>query len=160
MRVEKKGFWVIVLTFAIALFLTILPLPEWVSPWRPDWLLLVTVYWCMALPDRIGILPAWICGLFLDVSQGAILGMNAMGLTVLATLIISNSQLMRIMPLAQQAVTLCIYLIAYELFIWLMCLLFELPVNGWTHWVSAVVSAALWPWVFVILRDLRRRYVH
>ena len=70
-RGRRHGTGVIVLTFVIALLLTVIPLPDWARYLRPDWVGLVLIYWCMALPDRVG----WLCRkatLWLEHSTGAV----------------------------------------------------------------------------------------
>ena len=64
----------VLLSFLVAMMLTSLPLPESAIIYRPDWLILVLIYWCMALPERIGIFTGWLLGLTLDVMYGSLLG--------------------------------------------------------------------------------------
>ena len=66
-------FW-ISLSIIIALMLTILPLPLWAAWFRPEWLVLVAIYWSIALPHRFNIGVAWLLGLLLDALSGTILG--------------------------------------------------------------------------------------
>ena len=51
---------VIATTFVIALLLTALPMPESAAIWRPAWVALVLIYWCMAVPERVGVAVGWI----------------------------------------------------------------------------------------------------
>ena len=74
------GGWVIILTFVISFVLTIMPMPQIAIHLRPEWSALVLLYWCMALPQRIGVGTGWIVGLLLDVypkSAGGIYAVNA-----------------------------------------------------------------------------------
>ena len=43
------------------------PLPGWLDPFRPEWVALVLIYWCMAVPNRVGVGVAWIVGLLQEV---------------------------------------------------------------------------------------------
>jgi len=65
-------------TFFAALVLAALPplplLPEAAAWARPDWPLLVIVYWALAAPQRVGVMTAWIAGVALDVLHGGVLG--------------------------------------------------------------------------------------
>ncbi len=54
----------ILLTLLIAVMASIMPLPLSVDAFRPDWVLIVLIYWCMALPGRVNIITAWIMGFF------------------------------------------------------------------------------------------------
>jgi rod shape-determining protein MreD len=60
---RHHGGSVIALTFLLALLLTIIPLPEWLRYLRPDWVGLVLIYWCLALPERVGVSTGWLMGL-------------------------------------------------------------------------------------------------
>ncbi len=154
----KQGNWIIIISFIIAIMLTVLPLPGWAVNWRPEWVALVLIYWCMAVPDRVGIMVAWFMGLLLDVQQGTILGQNALGLVLIAFLTIKSYQRLRVFPLAQQAVLICFYLLFYELLMLLITGYIGTGSSDWTYWMPAVTSMLIWPWLFIVLRDFRRKY--
>ena len=159
MRMQKQhnGGWVIVLSFMIALMLTTMPLPGWAINWRPCWVAMVLIYWCMALPGRVGIGIAWCLGLLLDVQQGTVLGQHALGLSVIAYITIKSHRRIRVFPLTQQAILVCFYLLLLELLtLWIQGFM-GAPPQRWTFWMSAVTSMVLWPWLFIILRNIRRK---
>ncbi len=146
------------MSFMVAIMLTAIPLPDWAGNWRPAWVAIVLIYWCMAIPDRIGICVAWFLGLLLDVQQGTVLGQNALGMTVIAFLTITSYQRMRVYPLAQQAVLVCFYLLLYKLIMLWISGYLGISTRDWTYWMPAITSMVLWPWLFIILRDVRRKY--
>jgi len=149
---------VIVLSFIVAFMLTAMPLPDWAISWRPAWVAMVLVYWCMALPDRVGIAIAWMLGLLLDVQQGTVLGQNALGLALVAYITLKSYQRVRVFPLPQQALVVCGYLLLLQFIsLWIRGMM-GVPPEHWTFWMPAFSSMLLWPWLFVILRDLRRKY--
>ncbi len=154
----KQGNGIIALSFIFAIMLTALPLPEWAVNWRPAWVAIVLIYWCMAVPDRVGIFIAWFLGLLLDVQQGTVLGQNALGMILLAVLTINSHQRMRAYPLSQQAVLVCFYLLFYKLIMLLVSGYLGTSTRDWTYWMPAITSMLLWPWLFIILRDVRRKY--
>ena len=155
---KRHGSWVIVLTFVAAFLLDAMPLPDWAVDARPLWVALVLIYWCMALPERIGIGIAWVLGLLLDVMQGTLLGQYALGLVVVAYVTVQTHRGVRVFPLLQQAVLVGFLLLFYLLlFLWVRGIV-GLPQEKWSYWLPAATSMVLWPWVFIILRDLRRKY--
>ncbi|MEY3661077.1 MAG: hypothetical protein RLZZ169_1903, partial [Pseudomonadota bacterium] len=77
MAAIPRNRWVIVLSLVFAGVLAVLPLPGWLELWRPDWVALVLVYWVIALPQRVGLLTAWLVGFLVDVLKGTLLGLNA-----------------------------------------------------------------------------------
>jgi rod shape-determining protein MreD len=155
---QHNGGWVIVVSFVVAIMLTTMPLPDWVMNWRPVWVAMVLIYWCMALPDRVGIGVGWCLGLLLDVQQGTVLGQNALGLAVIAYITIISYQRFRVFPLAQQAVLVAIYLLLFQFFnMWIRGIM-GIPSQHWSIWLPALTSMFIWPWLFIILRDIRRKY--
>ncbi|MFP6780976.1 MAG: rod shape-determining protein MreD, partial [Gammaproteobacteria bacterium] len=103
MKFGSQGTWVIAASFVAAFMLTALPLPERVVAWRPAWVALVLSYWCLALPQRIGVVIAWVIGLLLDVMHGSLLGQHAFGLSVVAYVVVIYHQQIRVYPLFRQA---------------------------------------------------------
>lgn len=152
------GGSVILFSFVAALMMTLLPLPGWGEYLRPEWVTMVLVYWCMALPDRVGVGVAWIAGLFLDVVHGAVLGQYAMALTLIAYFTVSLHKRLRIYPVWQQALVLLLLVLFQQLVvIWVKGFIGESP-ESLRYWLPSLSSMLLWPWIFVLLRDLRRRY--
>jgi rod shape-determining protein MreD len=155
---QHHAGWIIVASFIVAFMLTAMPLPEWAISWRPAWVAMVLMYWCMALPDRVGIGIAWMLGLLLDVQQGTVLGQNALGLALLAWVMLKSYQRVRVFPLTQQALVVCGYLLFLQFInLWIRGMM-GVPPEHWTFWMSAFTSMLLWPWLFVILRDMRRKH--
>ena len=158
MLIRNTGGWIIFTSLLIAFLLTALPLPDWANHWRPAWVTMVLIYWCMALPNRVGIGIAWCLGLLLDVQQSALLGQNALGLALVAYFVIQIHKRFRIFPLVQQSCLIGFIVIVYLLIAsWVNGIMGILP-RSWTYWMPAISSMILWPWMFVILRDVRRKY--
>jgi rod shape-determining protein MreD len=155
---KGQGLLTIVFSLAIALMLTIFPLPDWAHPYRPQWPLMVLAYWCMALPRRIGVAAGWLTGLVTDVMTGTLLGQHALGYALAMYLVLTLHQRLRLFPWWQQAVALGGIFATERLISFLVVGATTGQPQPWSHWVSPVVSMALWPWLFVILRDVRRKF--
>lgn len=156
--VRHNAGWVIAVTFVAALMLTMMPLPEWAQAIRPQWVTMVLIYWCMALPDRIGIGWGWLMGLLLDAAYGSVLGQHALALTLIAYLVTMLYQRLRLYPQSQQAIIVAL-LICLQLLVslWVKGATGAAP-DHWSYWLTALLSALLWPWIFLLLRELRRRF--
>jgi len=155
---HPHGKFVIAGSFLVALLLTAMPLPDWAVNWRPAWVAMVLAYWCMALPHRVGIGTGWILGIIVDVMQGALLGQNAIGFAVIAFLVIKSHQRIRMFPFMQQALLIGL-LVSFSMLLslWVRGIM-GIPPRTWTYWTPVFTSMLLWPWLFIILRDVRRRY--
>ena len=158
MAAKRTGIWAIVVTFLAAFMLTILPLPEWALPWRPAWVALVLGYWCLALPQTIGVLSGWVIGLLLDVVHGSLFGQHALGLAFVAYFFVLNHRQIRVFPLLRQAMVVGSLIFAYTLYSLLIYNFLGSKPYGYYYLASALTSAFLWPWIFIILRDLRRKF--
>ena len=159
MNARSQGTWVILLTFFIAYLLAIVPFPEWAMNYRPEWVPLVLIYWVMALPYRVGIGSAWMAGLILDILEGSILGLNALPLVIIAYITLSLHQRLRMFSLYQQS-GLIIALVGLNLMIcnWLQLLTGQTVSNSLLFLIAALTSALIWPFLFQILRQLRRGF--
>lgn len=153
-----NGGWVISLSLILAFMFTAIPLPDWAINLQPAWVAMVMIYWCMALPDRVGIGAAWAIGLLLDVQQGSVLGQHAIGLAMVAYITLKSYQRIRVFPLPQQAMMICLYVLLLQfLMLWIKGMMGVAPPN-WFFWMPALTSMLLWPWLFIILRDIRRKF--
>jgi rod shape-determining protein MreD len=141
----------------MAMGLALVPLPHWLAVWRPDWLALVLIYWCMAIPDRVGMGTAWVLGLLLDVLTGTILGLHALALVLIAYLVQRFYLQLRAFPVWQQSFILLFLLTIYQLpLFWL---------SGWgarrdpaLAWQAIISGSLVWPWIFALMRSLQGRY--
>jgi rod shape-determining protein MreD len=67
-------------------------------------------------------------------------------------------QRVRVFPLWQQAITVGLLLALYMLpVLWVRGITGQSP-GTWLFWAPLVSSVILWPWLFVLLRDVRRRW--
>lgn len=107
---EKKasGGKVILLSFVIAFVLAIVPLPPLLQIVRPEFVTIVLIYWCIALPARIGVGIGWSVGLVMDVLVDTLLGQHALTFALIAYLSIKFHQQIRVFPVWQQALTILI----------------------------------------------------
>ena len=154
---RPHGTWFIILTIIIASLLGIMPMPQWLEIWRPEWIALVLVYWVIALPHRIGLFTAWIVGFFVDVLEGSLLGLNAIALTLIAYVALSLYQRLRMFTPLQQSTTILMLIGVSQLLIfWVLTATGQNTPLNLLFVVSAVSSALVWPLVFVLLRFGRR----
>lgn len=146
------------LTVFVAFMLTVMPLPEWMVEFRPDWVTLVLIYWAMALPTRVGVTIGWLTGMMLDVSHGAILGQHALGLMLVIYIVHLQHQRLRVVSLVQQAIVIFFLLLLKQLIVlWVSGIVGHAP-GTWLYFMPTVTGALLWPWIYIILRDLRRKF--
>lgn len=153
----KLRFLVVYLSIIVGLILQILPLPDWVQIYRPDWVALILIYWSMALPNRVGLWTALITGLLADSLQGTLLGQHALALVVIVYLNLNVYLRIRVLSLVQQALYVFSLLVISQLIIIWVDGMLGLLIPTQAFFSAPLIGMFLWPWVFAILRDLRRK---
>jgi len=150
-------YMVIYLSLLVALILMILPLPDSVQIYRPNWVALTLIYWSMALPKRVGLWFAFFTGIILDTSQGTLLGQHTLALVLIIFLNMNFYQRIRVLMLAQQAVYVFVLLLINQVLVaWVEGILGR-PTPLLAYFGAPLVGMLIWPWVFVVLRDIRRK---
>ncbi|MDC9719351.1 MAG: rod shape-determining protein MreD [Gammaproteobacteria bacterium] len=150
--------WVPFVTFLMAFMLSAFPIPAWVQWGWPEWVLVVFIYWVIALPNRFGLGWAFILGLLLDLLQGSHLGVNAFAMVVVTFFAMLMYRRLRMYRLWQQAF-IVVFLVAIN-----QCVSYGLQgigsnVSGGIWFLlPAVTSGLLWLWLFVVLRGIRRAF--
>jgi rod shape-determining protein MreD len=115
MLTRQHGGIFILLSFAVALVLTIVPLPAELRTLRPDWVGLTLIFWCLALPYRVSVGSGFMAGLLLDSLSGTLLGEHALALSLIAYLCVRLHQRIRVYPIWQQALTVMTFLLLHQL---------------------------------------------
>lgn len=149
---------VIILSFVAALALTVIPLPDWLAAVRPEWVVLVLIYWCMALPERVGVGIGWITGLLLDVLRGGLLGQHALSFAIVAYVTLQFYQRLRVYPFWQQSASVFVLVLLHLMLqLWIKGISGK-PTDALAALLPAFSSMLIWPAVFLLLRNMRRRF--
>ncbi|PID54691.1 MAG: rod shape-determining protein MreD [Gammaproteobacteria bacterium] len=158
MKPRAHAYWVVLLSFALAAFLQIVPLPTVLSWWRPPFLMLVVVYWVVAIPHRVGLTTALLLGLYADVLYGAVLGQNALALVLTTYIALLLYQRFRLFALWQQAGVVLLMVVLYQFCGQWVQSLAGRGAPDLRFLLPAITSTVLWPWLFSLLRRVRRRF--
>ena len=157
---KPAGSGIIVLTMLVAAWVSLLPWPDRLSFFRPEWLALVLIYWVIALPYRVGVFWGFFAGLFQDVLVGAVLGQHALAFAVVAWLAQAAHKRLRVFPPLQQS--LVIFLLVG---VSIMVSYLVQDAAGRAHHspllmqLGAIASALLWRPVYALLRTVRQRFL-
>ena len=154
---SQLKYLVIYLSLLVSLVLMIVPLPDWAQMYRPTWVALALIYWSMALPKRVGLWFAFFTGIVLDASQGTLLGQHTLALVIVVFINLNFYQRIRVLALAQQAFYVLFLLLINQVVIaWIEGFMGR-PTPLLAFFGAPVVGMLIWPWVFVVLRDIRRK---
>jgi len=152
------GGVVILASFIVALILMMIQIPDEIKIYRPEFVTLVLIYWCIALPHRVGIITGWSMGFLLDIHSGSLLGLNALTLSIVAYLAYKLHARIRLYPLIQQAfIILLLVMLSQMISLWINGLT-GYAAGTWTYWFPSLTSMLIWPWLFYLMRGIRRIY--
>lgn len=155
---KTNGGNIILISFIVAFILSMLPLPQMLQTVRPEFITIVLIYWCIALPNRIGVGVGWIVGLVLDVSTDSLLGQHALTLALIAYLAIKLHQRIRIFPIWQQALTILVLMMFQgTITLWIKGMLGDAPSIS-AFIVPAISTALFWPVGYLLMRQVRRYF--
>lgn len=157
MTSSRESRSLMLLTVAAAMALSLLPMPEILSPLKPYWVALVIIYWSLETRDMLSLGTAFLIGLLLDILSGSLLGMHALSLLVMVFLVQRFRNRLRFFPAWQQALSVLGLLVNDRIIlIWITALLGE-PLPTWQYWLPPMIGLAIWPWLFLLLDSLRAR---
>ncbi|MGF1750249.1 MULTISPECIES: rod shape-determining protein MreD [Vibrio] len=157
----NRGFrsqLVIGFSLLVALTLQTIPWPGVLDFIRPSWLLLVMCYWVLALPHRVNVGTALFVGLVWDLLVGSTLGIRGMMMSIIVYVVALNFLVLRNMALWQQATVIGLLSMGLEVAIFFgEYLIQDVTFNPMSLW-SGLINCILWPWMFMLLRRIRRHW--
>jgi len=154
--VSYVSYPVLALSLIASLVLSVSFFPlDWAS-YRPEWMGLIVVYWVLRAPNQFGVIMAWMLGLLLDVLESAPLGVNALALAVVAFLVLSIEQRLRLFPVYQQCGMIFFVIGINQMLVQFLRQLLGMDYTGFSYLWPALTSALVWP-VLSLLMDICNR---
>lgn len=141
------------LGFVIALILSILPMPELISDFRPPWILLLVLYIEYFLPGNFNQTTILFVGLLLDVLLATVIGEHSFALLLVTWIASSKSRRFQFFSMMQQIFLIGFFCLCYQAIITLITALLGLHYNLIAPVASAVVGMFIWPWMRLLGED-------
>lgn len=154
MNQQANAHWVVWMTLFIAVVMSILPHPGWLALIRPAWVLMVVIFWVLMLPERYGLFFAFIVGLLCDLLNGSLISSSAIGMLLVAFVVLNFQRRLQLFPVWQQASIVFILALGYQLVLLSMRSSAGQMFNSLLYLLPAISTALLWPWVMVMLKRL------
>ena len=147
---------IIFLSIILGLILTLMLLP--LGYIAPEWLLLINIYWAIALPTNNKLLLAFVSGYLVDIMYGQVLGLTSLTYVIYIYIILRLYNSLRYMTVTQQMVVISFFiLIKQHFFVWSNSVI-GIDSEYFDLLISAILSGILWLPIYFILRYLRRKF--
>jgi len=143
------------LSIALAFFIMIIPMAEWLAALRPFVLALVMMFWILETPRKMGLGRVFLIGLLLDLTSFAMLGEHAFRLLLMAGVVRQLRNQFRFYPIWQQSLFVLAILYADLLVLGVIRLFQGLQQQPIEAWFSPILAFLIWPWLYMFLDNMR-----
>lgn len=133
-----------------ALLLQLLPLSGILLQIKPDFLLLVLLFWLMRAPSICNIGIAWTAGILMDLVTGDLFGQNALAYALTAFLAVMYQRRLILFTTLQQSVYVLLLLFVNQVILLLLKSFSGSEYFGWTYFVPSFTGIMLW---YVVLHS-------
>lgn len=147
----------LIFSLAAGLFLSVLPLPSELQPWRPEWLTLVLLFWVMHAPRWVGVWTGVLMGFLLDVLVATPLGLHASSLALVVYVGRMTQRWTGVFSIRQTSMLVLMLIFGARLVRYIELSLLGQPADGLTYFLPAAASALIWPTVMLLLRRWTQR---
>lgn len=145
-------WWIfIALSLALTALLTVIPLPDVIRWYRPQWFMLWVVFCQLQFPRQFNPWYAWGAGLMMDALFGSPLGLHALILTLLAYLTALLRARFVARPFWQQMGKIFVLMgLGQIILLWVHVFMGHNP-HTLGYWISTMTSCGIWPvWVGIM----------
>ena len=144
------------LSLLVALICQLFP---WVGQgviFRPDFMLVVILYWLLRAPNLCNVGTAWIAGLLVDLATGSLLGQHALSFSIAAFIALSYQRRLVLFN-TWQLVGYVAALLTFERVLILLLKLFEGNESpGWHYFWPIITGLLLWQLMILLFGSLTR----
>ena len=138
------------LGFIGALILSILPIPELISAFRPPWVLLLVLYIEYYLPGNFKLTALLFVGLLLDVLLSTVIGEHSFALLLVTWIAFGKSRRFQFFSMMQQICLIGVFCFLYQSIISFIDTLLGFNYNVFMSLASALLSMFFWPWIRIL----------
>ena len=139
----------------IALIVNTISLPQFIEIISPFWILIFYIYWLIYSKNKAAYIVALLLGLILDISQGDILGQNALALILSSAVIIRVKKSFYVSNITTQQIYIFMASLVYLIAL-LITQITILDINfDWLILFAPITSSIIWPFVRFLLAKLK-----
>ena len=129
----------------ISIILTIVPTPDFLENFKPDWTLLLLIFLSINIPKEFNVGTAFILGILVDVSKGTLLGQHAFAYLLVIFLTSKLHLQLRNYPLLQLTAIICLILMIYQFILFWINGVSGISSSISSYMGPVISGTALWP---------------
>lgn len=111
---------------------------------RPDFMLLVLLFWLLRAPNQCSVGTAWFMGLWVDLATGGIFGQYALAYTITAFFAVIYQRRLVLFSKTQQLVYVFSLLLLSQLILLILKAFAGHELAGWLYFLPSVSGVVLW----------------
>lgn len=131
-------------SLAVAFLLYLLPWAGFGLMLRPDFVLLVLIYWLLRTPHLCNIGTAWLMGMLVDLASGDLFGQHALAYVVVAYFALYYQKRATLFNHWQQAGYVFMLLLVSQVTLLVLKLFGGADLPGWGYFLPSVTGVLLW----------------
>jgi rod shape-determining protein MreD len=131
-------------TLAVAFMLYLLPWAGFGLMLRPDFVLLVLLYWLLRAPQLCNVGTAWVMGLLIDLASGSLFGQYALAYALAGFFAIFYQRRLVLFSAWQQAGYVLLLLLLSQVTLLVIKLLAGNAPPGWGYFLPSLTGVLLW----------------
>lgn len=131
-------------TLFVALLCQLFPWTGQGIIFRPDFMLVVLLYWLLRAPHLCNIGTAWMVGIFVDLATGSLLGQHALAFTLTAYIALSFQRRLVLFSVFQITSFVFVLLLFARVAILILKLFAGNETPGWHYLWPVITSIILW----------------
>lgn len=132
------------LSLIVAFICLLLPWSGFTLKLRPDFMLLVIIFWLIRAPNLCNVGTAWFVGLFVDLATGGIFGQYALAYTVTAFLAVSYQRRLVLFNGTQQLFYVFLLLLTSQTILLILKTFAGAQFIGWTYFLPSISGVLFW----------------
>ena len=132
------------LSLLLAFMALLLPWSSNMLQARPDFVLLVIIYWLIRAPNLCNVGTAWFVGIFVDLATGGTFGQYALAYTVTAYFAVIYQRRLVLFNNLQQAFYVLLLLMISQLTLLLLKIFSGAETFGWQYFLPSFTGILLW----------------
>jgi rod shape-determining protein MreD len=144
----------IYITLVIALLCQLFP---WVGQGvviRPDFMMVVLLYWLLRAPNLCNVGTAWLAGMLVDLATGSLLGQHALSFCFTAYVALSYQRRLVLFNKGQLLAYVALLLMIQRVVILLLKLFAGNEGPGWVYLIPVITGLVLWQIMLFLFGEL------